>query len=279
MRTLILRDRARHGVPQDFLVLQELGYDLTKKCTPQMDGTVLHAAAQYGKHRNCMALIEMGLDPSHRVHPQGPSAMDEALINLHFTLFERLLKRSGPISESDKKHWLAAALSKKVRKLADGNDHPRTRCLKYVLEKFTPDQQTLDEALVIAAGWGWPKAFTVLTKTGAQPQEMTLTNPLGKGNTQLLLFSKSKLDDWGYVLRNTPSNLDLLFPKETPGDQGELKQMTLQVIYQHLAQKSPRAFPELDQHLSLLESQHRQAQLQTTLPEPMTPSKGKKPRF
>lgn len=96
---VLVRDLASKGTPEDLEELQARGYDLRAKCTHQVDGNALHSAAQHNKKANALALIAMGLDPGQRLYANGPSALDEALINGHLSLFEAL-RPHGPVQEN-----------------------------------------------------------------------------------------------------------------------------------------------------------------------------------
>lgn len=287
MRRVILGDRAHKGTVEELKLLNSLGYDLGTVCTPQQDGNALHAAAQYGKHHNCMALIEMGLRPEHRIYPQTDSVLDEALTNLHLRLFEKLLKHSPEPTPRDRVGWLTAALSRKVRQAKNSYDHPRNKCVAYVLDKCPDafDQETLDQALVLAAKAGWPQTFATLVKAGANPQrECVLMNNqvFGDGTLLLLLFLHLPLDDWSLALRRHIQGMEGFYPSSSaeapPTPDKPL--LDIDTVYQKLLKRSPSqpGQPELTRALDTLRAQHRQRVLNAQLAT-ATAQAPRSPRF
>lgn len=283
MRLIVIHDTAQKGGPEDLIDLQQRGYDLGALCAAQRDGNALHVAAQYGRHRSCDTLMAMGMAPEHRCFPTTSSALDEALINLHFSLFERLRKRAPKPTEHDQNEWLMAAVSAKVRQDKQGKDHPRERCVDYVLNKTgaTFSQDTLDTALYEAARHGWPKTFRRLVEGGANPERSyTLmgSHIFGEGTLLLELFLKMPLEDWPLALNRYVGDLKGFYPQ--PALSSDIPTEDIERVYQALRKASRAApNPKVETTLAQISARHRENELSEQLPVP-TPTRSRpKPRF
>lgn len=249
---LLVREVARHGTPDDLQRMADLGYDLKKACTYQVDGHALHAAAQYGKRANVLALVGMGMALDERIHPNGHSALDEMLINGHLKLFNECLSihqaNTAPLTDQDKARFLLAAVSAKTRK-EHNLDLDKRRTTRFALRQFGPfPQDILTKALHEVAQQGWVETFDVLVEAGApadHPVPLFLTSMAGEGTLVMELLAHASPADWGYVLESYPSHPKWFFPD--PREDGTAR-LTVEQVLSNMPGSNANAYLDLAKH-------------------------------
>ena len=280
---VVIRDTSAGGTPEELRKLHELGYDLAAKCTHQVDGNALHAAVQFGKKANALALLEMGLDPRQRLYPTGPSALDEAIINGHLKLFQVLRsKSSGETTDQDRESFLKSALSRKTRKKSWDADKLKNDVLAFVLEHFGPfNPEQLNQALAMAAQQGKEKCFATLVEAGADPSipcVLIHSQYHGRGNLMLELLSRVAPARWVPILAQHGHNEAWFFPassaSETP-----LTAANLVWLHEQVSRNRPSVLhPEIEESIGAIQARARQKGLNQVLQEPQSPKPGR-PRF
>ena len=280
---VLVRDLASKGTPEDLEELQARGYDLRAKCTHQVDGNALHSAAQHNKKANALALIAMGLDPGQRLYANGPSALDEALINGHLSLFEAL-RPHGPktFSEQDREAFLSAALSRKTRQDSWGQDEQKDRTLDFVLRFFGPYTPTqLNQALAVSAQQGFEQCFDTLVRAGAQPQTpCALLNRdfHAHGNLLLELLSRVAPGRWEPILKRYGEHDEWFFPPP-PVSEPPVEAADVAWLHERVSRHRPSVLhPGIREAIASIRAQWREKHLEGSLDEPRPRAPGR-PRF
>lgn len=249
---LLVREVARHGTPDDLQRMADLGYDLKKACTHQVDGHALHAAAQYGKRANVLALVEMGLTLDDRIHGNDHSALEEMLINGHLKLFKECLalhqSEAAPLTDQDKARFLLAAASAKTRK-EHNLDLDKRRATRFALRQFGPfPQDILTKALHEVALQGWVETFDVLVESGApagHPAPLFLKSIAGEGTLVMELLAHASPADWGYVLESYSSHPKWFFPD--PREDGTAR-LTVEQVLSNMPGSNANAYLNMAKH-------------------------------
>lgn len=267
---VLSRDIARSGTPADLRHLYDLGYDLAATCTHQVDGNALHSACQYGKTENALMLMTLGLRPEKRVYANGPSAIDEALMNGHFNLYRKLWRCSPPMVEQDRQLLLSAALSMKTRTPAQSRDGAKLRCLKVVLKEHGPfDPALLTEGLVVAARQGWRRTFDALVEAGADFQARTLLSRQhlhGEGNPLLDLFTQIPPAQWPSTLRHYAAHTQAFYPDPEVLTEPRYRLLDIDAIQQsRLAMQKSVASSEVEFELNAIRASRLESHLEETL--------------
>lgn len=267
---VLLRDIARSGTPEELRQLHGLGYDLSQTCTYQVDGNALHSACQYGKTENALTLMMLGLRPETRIYANGPSAIDEALMNGHFNLYRQLWKCSPPMSNHDRQMLLSAALSIKTRTPTQSCDGAKLRCLKVVLKEHGPfDQSVLTEGLVMAARQGWRTTFDALVKAGADFEAripVTRQHIHGEANPLLELFLQISPADWPSTLRRYAAHTQAFYPEPEVLTSPSYRLLDIDAVQQsRLKMQTSVARPEVEFELNAIRAHRLQSHLEETL--------------
>lgn len=280
---VLVRDLASKGTPEDLEELQARGYDLRAKCTYQVDGNALHSAAQHNKKANALALIAMGLDPGQRLYANGPSALDEALINGHLSLFE-VLRPHGPttFSEQDREAFLSAALSKKTRRDSWSQDERKDRTLDFVLRFFGPYTPTqLNQALAVSAQQGFEQCFDTLVRAGAEPHApcaLLSRDFHAHGNLLLELLSRVAPGRWEPILRRYGEHDEWFFPPPPVSDT-PVEAADVAWLHERISRHHPSVLhPGIREAIASIRAKWREKHLEGLLDEPRPRAPGR-PRF
>lgn len=216
--SIVVRDTVRLGTVENVARLAQLGYDLRRPCSYQVDGGALHVAAQYNRHAHAQVLVDQGLSVTHRLFPSGPSPLDEALTNGHLALFEKLLAQAGEVNEDMRTGFLISAVSAKIHAPGKGKNHDlmKKKVVEYVLDKFGPYQESqLNAALYIVGQHAWLSSARTLIERGADPAApVFFTASWGSGKTSALLklFSCTHPRKWSQMLDMFIHHTEALFP-------------------------------------------------------------------
>lgn len=269
LEKVVIRDTARLGSVDNLKRLHELGYDLSSRCSYQIDGDALHVAAQNNRQSHAQALVDMGLSVTKRHYEQGPSPLDEALTNGHIRWFEKMLPLAGEVDSEMRQGFLKAAVSKKIHAKGRRHDAMKKRVVSYVLKNFGPyPQEQMDWALHECATEGWALTFKMLLEKGADPMQPAMfMQSWGAGDTTILgaLFVHLHPSAWGDWADGFAMHTRALFPQM---DNPESKLWGLEKIQKAIVEARP-AFAQykLDGVVARARAIGQQMDMEQKLPE------------